>query len=108
MNLDAGEKELLESVERGEWKSATGGQRERTRYVGYAKATFRWTPFRHAREVGEERDQPLAPPRRLCGLARRPVPECRHLGVDPCIPVPLGQLRFGRFELGSPLGRGRR
>ena len=31
MKIDADEKELLESVERGEWKSA-GGKRERTRY----------------------------------------------------------------------------
>jgi hypothetical protein len=41
MKIDAGEKELLESVERGEWKSAPGGKRERTRYSRYAKATFR-------------------------------------------------------------------
>jgi predicted DNA binding CopG/RHH family protein len=34
-------KELLESVERGEWKSAGRGKRERTRYARYAKATFR-------------------------------------------------------------------
>ena len=40
MKLEADEKELLESVERGEWKS-TGGKRERTRYSRYAKATFR-------------------------------------------------------------------
>ena len=40
MKLDADEKELLESVERGEWKSA-GGKRERTRDSRYAKATFR-------------------------------------------------------------------
>jgi predicted DNA binding CopG/RHH family protein len=40
MKLDADEKELLESAERGEWKSA-GGKRERTRYARYAKATFR-------------------------------------------------------------------
>jgi hypothetical protein len=33
--------ELLESVERGEWKSAKGGKRERARYSRYAKATFR-------------------------------------------------------------------
>lgn len=38
--LDADEKELLESVERGEWKS-TGGKRERARYPRYARATFR-------------------------------------------------------------------
>lgn len=41
MKIDADEKELLESVERGEWKSAKGGKRERTRYSRYAKATFR-------------------------------------------------------------------
>jgi predicted DNA binding CopG/RHH family protein len=41
MKIDADEKELRESVERGEWKSAGGGKRERTRYSGYAKATFR-------------------------------------------------------------------
>jgi predicted DNA binding CopG/RHH family protein len=39
--LDADEKELLESVERGEWKSAAGGKRERARYARSAKATFR-------------------------------------------------------------------
>jgi hypothetical protein len=32
MKMDADEKELLESVERGEWKSAKGGKRERARY----------------------------------------------------------------------------
>jgi predicted DNA binding CopG/RHH family protein len=41
MKLEAEEKELLESVERGEWKSAKGGKRERARYSRYAKATFR-------------------------------------------------------------------
>jgi predicted DNA binding CopG/RHH family protein len=39
--MDADEKELLESVERGEWKPAKGGKRERARYSRYAKATFR-------------------------------------------------------------------
>jgi hypothetical protein len=34
-------KELLESVERDEWKSGGGGKRERIRYSRYAKATFR-------------------------------------------------------------------
>jgi predicted DNA binding CopG/RHH family protein len=41
VKLDADEKELLESVDRGEWKSASGGKRERARYSRYAKATFR-------------------------------------------------------------------
>ncbi len=40
MKVDAGEKHLLETVERGEWKSV-GGRRERNRYARYAKATFR-------------------------------------------------------------------
>ncbi len=41
MKIDADEKELLESVERGEWKSAGGGKRERSRYSRYAEATIR-------------------------------------------------------------------
>ena len=41
MKIEADEKELLESVERGEWKSVGGGKRARTRYARYAKATFR-------------------------------------------------------------------
>lgn len=41
MKLDAEEKELLESVERGEWKSTGSGKREQTRYSRYATATFR-------------------------------------------------------------------
>ncbi len=40
MRLESSEKELLESVERGEWKS-TGGKRDRTRYASYANATFK-------------------------------------------------------------------
>jgi predicted DNA binding CopG/RHH family protein len=39
MKIDAEEKELLESVERSEWKSAGGGKRERARFSRYAKAT---------------------------------------------------------------------
>ena len=41
MKLEADEKELLESVERGEWKSASAPKRARSRYARYAKATFR-------------------------------------------------------------------
>jgi hypothetical protein len=41
MKMDADEKELLQSVERGEWKSAKGGKRERAPYSRYAKVTFR-------------------------------------------------------------------
>ena len=39
MKIYADEKELLDSVERGEWKSAGGGKRERAA-TRYAKATF--------------------------------------------------------------------
>ena len=39
--LDAEEKKILASVERGEWRSVKGGKRERGRYTAYAKATFR-------------------------------------------------------------------
>ena len=41
MKLDTDEKALLDSVDRGEWKSAAGRKRERARYGRYAKATFR-------------------------------------------------------------------
>ena len=41
MKLDADEKEILESVERGEWRSTRGVKRERNRYSRYARATFR-------------------------------------------------------------------
>jgi hypothetical protein len=40
MKLDSDEKDLLASVERGEWQSVGGGKRERARYARYAKATF--------------------------------------------------------------------
>ena len=41
MQCDADEKPLVESVERGEWKSAAGDKRERARFSRYAKARFR-------------------------------------------------------------------
>jgi predicted DNA binding CopG/RHH family protein len=41
MKIDADEKELLESVDRSDWRSARGGKRERARYSRYARATFR-------------------------------------------------------------------
>jgi predicted DNA binding CopG/RHH family protein len=41
MKIESSEKDILESVERGEWKSVGRGKRERSRYARYAKATFR-------------------------------------------------------------------
>ena len=41
MPLDADEHELLESVERGEWRSTRGFARQRTEYARLAAATFR-------------------------------------------------------------------
>jgi predicted DNA binding CopG/RHH family protein len=41
MKLDADEKELLGSVDRGEWQSAKDRKRERARYSRSAKATSR-------------------------------------------------------------------
>jgi predicted DNA binding CopG/RHH family protein len=41
MKLDEREKEILESVERGEWRSLKRGKRDQSRYSRYAKATFR-------------------------------------------------------------------
>ena len=41
MKLDAGEKEILDSVERGEWRSARPAKRLLSRYSRAAKATFK-------------------------------------------------------------------
>jgi predicted DNA binding CopG/RHH family protein len=41
MKLDRDEKEILESVERGEWRSVKGVKRDLGRYARYARATFR-------------------------------------------------------------------
>ncbi len=40
MKLDAEEKDLLASYERGEWRPAKGTKRSLSRYARYAKATF--------------------------------------------------------------------
>jgi hypothetical protein len=40
MKCDADEKELLASIERGAWKSAGVGTRDRARYPHYAKAAI--------------------------------------------------------------------
>lgn len=39
--FDRKEKELLTSVDRGEWKSVAGLKRERNRYRQYATAAFK-------------------------------------------------------------------
>lgn len=39
--LKKDEREIAASVERGEWRSAPALKRERERYRGYAKATFK-------------------------------------------------------------------
>lgn len=41
MKLDSEEKQLLDSVERGEWKTIPNFEKEAKRYQEYAKATFR-------------------------------------------------------------------
>ena len=41
MKLDPSEKELLDSVEKGEWQSVGSLAKERKRYGNYAAATFR-------------------------------------------------------------------
>jgi predicted DNA binding CopG/RHH family protein len=41
MKIESNEKDILESVERGEWKPVGGSKRDRSRYARYAKATFR-------------------------------------------------------------------
>ena len=41
MKLEADEKELLDSVDRGEWRSTRAPKRAQNRYNRYAKATFK-------------------------------------------------------------------
>jgi predicted DNA binding CopG/RHH family protein len=41
MKLDEKEKEILGSVERGEWRSVRSRKQEQNRYARYARATFR-------------------------------------------------------------------
>jgi predicted DNA binding CopG/RHH family protein len=41
MKLDASEKDILDSVEKGEWRSVRGLNGEKKRYAGYAASTFR-------------------------------------------------------------------
>jgi predicted DNA binding CopG/RHH family protein len=41
VSLDREEQELLESFERGEWRSVAGREVEVERYRGYARATFK-------------------------------------------------------------------
>ena len=41
MKPDHEEKDVLESFERREWRSAKGAKREKHRYARYARATFR-------------------------------------------------------------------
>lgn len=41
IKLDPSEKEILNSVEKGEWRSIRGLKEERKRYSEYADATFR-------------------------------------------------------------------
>lgn len=41
MKLDQEERGILDSFERGEWRSMKNGKREKTRYARYARATFR-------------------------------------------------------------------
>jgi hypothetical protein len=41
MQLDPGEKDILDSVQKGEWRSIRGLNAERQRYSSYAAATFR-------------------------------------------------------------------
>jgi hypothetical protein len=54
MKLDSDEKELLASLDRCEWKSASGGKRERARYAQYARTTLRRDPRLDIRLLSKE------------------------------------------------------
>ncbi len=56
MKLDANEKDLLDSVEKGEWRSVRGVKEEKKRYAGYAAATFRKDKRVNIRISGKDLD----------------------------------------------------
>lgn len=56
MKLDAEEKKLLASVDRGEWKSGGGGKRQRAHYARDAKSTVR-KDWRLKIRLSEGRDE---------------------------------------------------
>jgi hypothetical protein len=60
MKLDADEKELLDSVERGEWKSAKGGKRERARYTSTRPEGSRKSEFGRPSSGRRNRGRPVA------------------------------------------------
>ena len=55
-NLDQEERDLLESVESGEWKSVSGKGAELARYKDYAQATFRKDQRINIRISGKDLD----------------------------------------------------
>lgn len=59
--LDAGEKQLLASVERGEWKPVSSTKRESRRYARYARATLRNDPPMNIRNTSRAVARPAEP-----------------------------------------------
>ena len=76
MKIDADEKALLESVERGEWKSAGGGKRESVRYSRSAKATFKKDRRLNIRLLSK--DPGGDPEARARGRTALPDLDCKH------------------------------
>jgi hypothetical protein len=60
MKIDADEKELLESVDRGEWKSAWGGKRERTPTADMRRLRSARTPAEYPAVEKRPGDDPEA------------------------------------------------
>ena len=76
MKSDADEKELLKSVERGEWRSAGGGKRERYRVSDTAHSRYnalirRLVNFRRAAECAQALFRIERGPRRVIGSTCR-------------------------------------
>jgi hypothetical protein len=111
MKVDADEKDLLESVERGEWKSVAGGKRVRTRFPRYAKATFRRD--RRLQHSSVEQGSGGDPKTRPCGRIaipdadRQPAAQVRRRptegDLDNCASVP--ECRTARRLVLPSLGR---
>jgi predicted DNA binding CopG/RHH family protein len=71
MKLNPDEKDLLKSVEKGEWRPVRKLTEERKRYVGYAAATFRKDKRVNIRISGKDLDLcKRKPSKRVCLIRR--------------------------------------
>src|SRR2546430_17080770 len=103
MKLDHDEKEMLESFERGEWRSVGGAKREKTRYALRPRHVSQGPPPEHSDFEQGSRSHSEARPRGGTPLPdpdRKPAPQVRIRAIEGgVIDIPLGmslrQTRYG-------------